>query len=204
LLGRLERIVSVLSCRLVGLVLACRLGLVEHTLVGVVALRNLGHMALLGVVHKLGHMGVALVGRSLGHMALLGVGRKLGHMVVVVVGHMLGHMVGPLGHRILAHTLGPLGPLGALGALGPFHSLARKPLEVRIPLVGRRWGRTSLGRRRVGPLGERMVGRMVGELEEAWSRQRLEALDLIRIPLLAQPQPLELGWGVLEVLVLVG
>jgi len=27
---------------------------------------------------------------------------------------------------------------------------------------------------------------------------------LIRIPLMAQPQPLELGWGVLEVLVLVG
>lgn len=143
------------------------------------------------------------------------VGRKLGRRMgqpslVVVVGHILGHMERPL---VVVRKLVRMGrPLGVVGVacilgrklgLGPFRILACRLVVVVVvgasSWVGRELGHMGRPLGRKGPQGRMGLVGHSRRLVEVVAQQ-----DLIRIPLLAQPQPLELGWGVLEVLVLVG
>lgn len=144
----------------------------------------------------------------------VGVGRKLGRRMgqpslVVVVGHILGHMERPL---VVVRKLVRMGrPLGVVGVacilgrklgLGPFRILACRLVVVVVGAsswVGRELGHMGRPLGRMGPQGRMGLVGHSRRLVEVVAQQ-----DLIRIPLLAQPQPLELGWGVLEVLVLVG
>jgi len=139
------------------------------------------------VERKLGPVGqpYRILGRKLGPVGHHILACRMERPLVLGVACILACKLGQLGHRILGRI--PLVGRGRPSLVGqPWRHMGQRPWEVG-------WGR--LGRKGQPGVEERMG---------VWIRQTVVVAVLIRIPLLAQPQPLELGWGVLEVLVLVG